>query len=829
MNTTCYAKLVTSNNHIHYLNKPFTTLGRRSSAPANAAYTDGSPIARADIHLGQQKFISHIHALITYQYAACHTHSHYTITNLSKNAILVDGRPLTWTDRPLPLPSRTLISIGDVHLYFLLPRHADRATELCHLPIAQYNVPLTLLALSASYDDDHTNTHPSTADAAMIQAANGDFAFKSSLPGMLAAHQSGLVCWSKSEKERLRDGVLQFGISRRHRLLHFMKTTATTDKTPLTLPLIQHWTHHIVAALITICGGVVGKQLRHVCPAAHALVSTATFDPTLINSLTEWRIFVKNAKSYGYRIVQLQQLCFTLLLHSRDHLLRGVENVKGRLPSPWWRPAIHDTDLLVGIFRYGYGNFDAYKTDPTLNFRSAWLSWQAHPEFAQETNDNASANGGGDDSDDDDEDDEDDDDGGADGDEMDDGGEKRKKKKQKKSRTSLGSASLGISKGIGADGWPINLAIVGRFRQVLKAIKARDAAAERRRQTSGTTTSSSAADKSETRNVITRYPVFDASGVRVWGVYDTFVFYRALLIYGVPLPRISGDSEWSGLREFVTELNEWNDATISRVFDAAVQNINVTLTDINMNEVDELLVLREDDKDILDDFDLDEPNVGAMSPLLATRLRQRIETFQMLRHTILSSHNITKTRSLVTSVPLNPLHQPLPSWYRPAVHDRPLIEAIARYGLSLERINADYAYPFKSVGGLQESVKVSIIQRWKHVVDSIAKQLPNNTNATAQSSAPPQEQAVVSASTGNSSSQIDAAVAAAAAARRERDRARRQRAKAALNQSTTPASASATTLNINTTPNSSPSHSGGNVSPTSGLEVEVGVFIIGCC
>lgn len=60
------------------------------------------------------------------------------------------------------------------------------------------------------------------------------------------------------------------------------------------------------------------------------------------------------------RIAQLFELNTAIAEHGEMALMSGSPNVQGRPPGGWWGEN-EDRDLLRGVYKHGYGNFDAIR------------------------------------------------------------------------------------------------------------------------------------------------------------------------------------------------------------------------------------------------------------------------------------------------------------------------------------------------------------------------------------------------------------------------------------------------------------------------------------
>eukprot|EP01137_Pigoraptor_chileana_P002260 Opistho-2@40847 len=100
-----YAKLQ-GEDFVYYVQTLGITIGRKTQK------TDD-----VDVDLGNSKQLSRRHARIEYNF----TTRHFELKCLGKNGVVVDGVTVTPSAPPIPLSSRTVMHIGDVCVYFLLP------------------------------------------------------------------------------------------------------------------------------------------------------------------------------------------------------------------------------------------------------------------------------------------------------------------------------------------------------------------------------------------------------------------------------------------------------------------------------------------------------------------------------------------------------------------------------------------------------------------------------------------------------------------------------------------------------------------------------------
>ena len=149
----CYAKLVGPSHTVFYLTRPRATLGRKVSYSEGTLYESGEKVPIADFFVGSSSSISRIHCLISYQVGSGRELSHYDVHCSSKNGMWVDGVFITPDSGPYMLRSRSLLMIGDVYWYFLLPRDAKLSEGLSRPPAVTY-VTVPLITRSSRLDEE---------------------------------------------------------------------------------------------------------------------------------------------------------------------------------------------------------------------------------------------------------------------------------------------------------------------------------------------------------------------------------------------------------------------------------------------------------------------------------------------------------------------------------------------------------------------------------------------------------------------------------------------------------------------------------------------------
>jgi len=294
---TAYAKLQ-GKDFVKYLTKPEVTLGR------NGREQESAP----DIELGESKAISRAHAKIGYNREA----ARFEIVCLSKNGLFLDGRYLSCYYLPAPLDSGSLIQIGSVLFYFLLP----------------------------------------------TRVVNG------SLKGVEITLPKGKpekAKWTNEELEAICKGMISYGFDNWQNLHKLVPARSQHS--------IKFLSRKILATLIDYTGvsdpetaSKLAKILREAQPAGVA--STPPME-----ALKDWKLLEENAVPYARRIVLLNAIRKAVQTYGETAVLDGVPQISGQAPSTWWT-RMHDVDLLRGIIRHGFGSVEAIIADEELIFFS---------------------------------------------------------------------------------------------------------------------------------------------------------------------------------------------------------------------------------------------------------------------------------------------------------------------------------------------------------------------------------------------------------------------------------------------------------------------------
>ena len=498
----CYAKLVGPNQTVYYLTRTRATVGRRTLYPEGTMYEDGSLVPMPDIAIGDARSISRIHATLHYNIGDPHTPSHWAITCHSRNGLLVDGLFVDKSTGPFTVRSRSLLQFADSYWYFLLPNEAGKYVDCMVRPAPVCYVPMPIVQRSARKDEEEREKErderrkKERAERAAKLALDPSSTLPPPPPNPLTAlpppppppPASG---WSRLERDVIKELAVQWPIARMDKMMDGVaKAGITRTEEEVELFIIT-----LVAAIMKMSDPSTVKQLRVVVPKAAALLfapvpsnpaaprQPAPAPTPLLSSLVVWHSLMKNHTVYSKRITSLHYLHHQMVDRGSLYLLADLMSApRGRLPALWWDQWC-DEDLLLGIYKWGYGRWDEMRQDKELRFRKQM------DEIAEKRRASRAAGDDGDERMDEDRDDMEEDE--ADEDEEDDGdddgddsGERHsaKRKKQKTSANNSRSSSptpsahvpANVSKGKTADGWPIPLALVGRFRQLLKVMKARD-------------------------------------------------------------------------------------------------------------------------------------------------------------------------------------------------------------------------------------------------------------------------------------------------------------------------------------------------------------------
>jgi len=66
-------------------------------------------------------------------------------------------------------------------------------------------------------------------------------------------------------------------------------------------------------------------------------------------------------------------------------VMEGCSDNQSKIPCSWWEPAKHNPDLLIGMYRHGWGMWDSIILDENLSFRES-IKQHFPAEFAAVTN-----------------------------------------------------------------------------------------------------------------------------------------------------------------------------------------------------------------------------------------------------------------------------------------------------------------------------------------------------------------------------------------------------------------------------------------------------------
>ena len=768
----CYAKLLGPSHTVFYLTRPRATLGRKVSYPEGTLFESGEKVPIADFFVGSSRCISHIHCVIAYNVGNGRTLSRYEVTCCSKNGMWVDGVYISRGTRPYTLRSRSLLLLGDAYWYFLLPREAKHSDALVRPPSICY-VSIPLITRSSRLDEEERERereqrrrkereererllrplHPPTSTSTSPSPTSHPFLPTPKPPPL----PSLIETWTRQERELMKDALLTFACARPDLLQRELRREGVRKSAAEVATFVATF----CAALMKNAGAAFTKQLKQLSPSAYALLvpppSTSSLaSPTpsrtpppnaLLFALLSWNLMTKNAKSWSRRLLQLHSLHQAMITRGSLHLLDElVSSPRGRLPAVWWSREC-DVDLLVGIYRWGYGRFDEMRDDRELGFWKIMEGLKARREAqaaaggavkGEEEREAKGAEdvekmgeggeGQGEEEEDEGEEDDTDEDEEADEDEEEDEEGRPRKAKARAAASSAAAAARPasplsrtlfgpVSKGKTEDGWPISLSLIGRFRQLLKVMKTRDVVA-----------AESTADVGKKRKAL------DASGRTVpkrvkrvlvpgWTDDERSLFTKLLLLVGVP-STAPPQGRWAHIRSELPQsgpvgvlLNK-ADAALDERLDDLQREARALLSPLNERQL--LDSLRDKSQAVLASLfhtPLTPTFPSALTPLLSSHLLSHLRYFHQSRVALATPPSSTPPAPPLTLSP---------PWWKLTTHDRYLVIAVNKHGWRLGAIDAqDLVYPFKLYGGLEGYVKGVgvgpgmewLVERWKVLVD----------------------------------------------------------------------------------------------------------------
>lgn len=259
-----------------------------------------------DIGLGEGKRISREHAKIAFNRSS----GRFEIICTSTNGMYVDGRFLSCYYLPLPLDNGTLIQIADKLFYFLLPNNLS---------------------------------------------GNG------SLEGVTLSLNSGPPRkWTLAERQSLHTAVLTHGFDS-WKSLHKSCPSRSLDE-------VKQFSLKFVAAVAHYAGVSDPKLVSNLSAMLTAAYPTGSAkNSPLIPVLKDWPELRTSAMAWARRIWLVNEIRSAVQTYGENAVLDGITKIEGRAPAEWWGRD-EDADLLRGIFRHGFGNVEAIKSDPKLSF-----------------------------------------------------------------------------------------------------------------------------------------------------------------------------------------------------------------------------------------------------------------------------------------------------------------------------------------------------------------------------------------------------------------------------------------------------------------------------
>ncbi|CEO96733.1 unnamed protein product (mitochondrion) [Plasmodiophora brassicae] len=287
--------------------------------------TLGRTAAQSDVVLGDNKNISRCHARIAWNPDT----SSFELTCLSKNGVFVDGQLSGPSNPPVPLHSRTLIQIGPRLIYFLLPKS-------------------TSTTVAVDGEGDVSQNPPRGLQVNTDQATTGKK-------------------WNRTKRERIRMALMRYGFGRWDALAGIL------DDRDYSLVNVQVYCCQLVQQLIASCDdAALAAGLRELLSTAPVAMPD---EDNPDSSLVDWSSLQKNAKKWATRLILLHELKTAIDMFGEKELLSDIGTIKGRpLGGHWGRQ--EDLDLCRGIYRHGFGEFNAILNDEALCFKGRWANRQ---------------------------------------------------------------------------------------------------------------------------------------------------------------------------------------------------------------------------------------------------------------------------------------------------------------------------------------------------------------------------------------------------------------------------------------------------------------------
>jgi len=166
--------------------------------------------------------------------------------------------------------------------------------------------------------------------------------------------------WTQSQLTTLSDAMLTYGFDSWKNLHKSVGSRWSLQAVKyITLKMVGSICHHM-----GVSDPCLRSKLSKILQESQA-VGVASTPPLKI--LEDWKTLRDNAKSWGRRILLMYQIRTSVQTYGETAVLDGVEEIAGPLPAVWWSRR-HDVDLLRGITRHGFGNCDAILKDKKLSF-----------------------------------------------------------------------------------------------------------------------------------------------------------------------------------------------------------------------------------------------------------------------------------------------------------------------------------------------------------------------------------------------------------------------------------------------------------------------------
>ena len=353
--TLAYAKLIGDHDLVFYLKTPSMTLGRATAEPDPSLPTFLPLSALPDLDLGPNKSISRLHARIAFNNSA----RAFELACLSPNGLFVDGMFVEPSATPVILRSRSLIQIADRMMFFLLPSSVVRRPSFpaLSLPVKQISPEFAHLMQGLKSKppawvfspDDMTNP---ACLALNLDAILSNEALAPSIP------------WKRGGREKFKNSFLQWGFGR------WEKIVEDIGEPDITIKELQLFALSFLRKIYLLVMEDNDDLLKVAMQDMIERIAHSEYTPTKLvddPSFDDWAGLKKSAKKFGSRIVMLFILKTSIDRYGEAHIFDGLDLPPGKSISASWGPR-EDHDLLVGLYRYGYGSFVQIMADRSFCF-----------------------------------------------------------------------------------------------------------------------------------------------------------------------------------------------------------------------------------------------------------------------------------------------------------------------------------------------------------------------------------------------------------------------------------------------------------------------------